>query len=115
MNLTFLGSVLAFLATVLVAAIAAWQARRGARDSPYDALAKRVTDQEKRIEDLSQEVRSLRELNDGILTENIALVDFLQATFAGYRDGRTPPWPPIPWVLRHRITPDDLPPTKESP
>lgn len=126
---TLVGSVIALIATVAVALITTWQARRGARDSPYDALAKRVTDQEKHaavqdatiaalrteVRDLRDDNRSLRATLDAAIEENIAHVGYLQVLMHGVAGGTVPPWPPIPLVLQRRITPADLPPWPNPP
>ena len=110
------------------AAVAAWAGRRGSRDSPYEALAKRVTDQEDRITELTQLVDTLRDevrearasarehqsLADTAVIENIAWADHhLEVmTVVAMTTG---PWPRIPHELRHRISPEDYPTVPLAP
>jgi len=60
MNLALGGSLLAFAGTVIVAALTAWQARRGSITAPYEVLAKRVADLEASDQAKGKELNGVR-------------------------------------------------------
>lgn len=113
---------------VLVGLITYRQARKGATDSPYEALASRVTAQEARIDDLTtrldltrkelreakHDLSDLRAEYDQTLAENMALADHHLATVRGIALGTVPPWLPIPKALRARLSEADYPPIEPA-
>ena len=123
MNVTLIGGILAFIATVAVAAITAWQARRGARDSPYDDMRQALKDSNERIDKLQNDVDSLRDEARGAkdeahqarnaaeqaITENMAWEGHHLGIVREHVATLRKPWPPIPTALLHRITHDDYP------
>lgn len=110
MNLTLWGGILAFAGTVIVAVLTAWQARRGARDSPYTDMVQRVKDQDARIDKLQGDLDTVRtqateatdraeqaERNAEYLAADLAkITDYLIATRDGILRGEIPPFLPVP-------------------
>ena len=123
MNVTLIGGILAFIATVAVAAITAWQARRGARDSPYDDMRQALKDSNERIDKLQTDVDSLRDEARGAkdeahqarnaaeqaITENMAWEGHHLGIVREHVATLRKPWPPIPTALLHRISHEDYP------
>ena len=115
MNYALGGSIIALIGTIAVAVIAAWQARRGSRDSPYDKLAARVVHLEGQVDDLRlvaenarDESRQSRNAAEQAVAENAVMVDH---HFDVVRSVATlnRPWPAIPHALRHRLAANDYP------
>ena len=120
---TLWGGILTFAATVIVAAIAAWQARRGARDSPYGDMVtqlgkerERIDKMQTQLDDLRDEVRGARDeahqarnAAEQAITENMAWEGHHLGIVREHVATLRKPWPPIPTALLHRITHDDYP------
>ena len=130
MNYALGGSILALLGTIAVAVITAWQARKGAKDSPYSALAERVTVQEKRIDELEEHLRAAkdevgearrdaetsRRMAELAVAQEADVVDHHLAVVWQVSEETGYPFRTrvvIPPNLRHRLTLDDYPPTPE--
>ena len=120
---TLWGGILTFAATVIVAAITAWQARRGSRDSPYDDMRQALKDSNERIDKLQSDVDSLRDEARGAkdeahqarnaaeqaITENMAWEGHHLGIVREHVATLRKPWPPIPAALLHRISHEDYP------
>ncbi|WP_122262248.1 hypothetical protein [Ornithinimicrobium cerasi] len=100
-----------------------------ARTAPYAEMYAELRDARERMDRQDETIRALREevaevrstardahhVAEQAIAENAELVDYTLATARGVAAGTVPPWLPIPYTLRHRLTEADLPLVPPAP